>query len=259
MSYKFFLIIFLTIIFINNNQYSQIIVDSRVRINNIDFSLAGEEMIITYDLVNTKPVEKYQISVSIYTIAGKKLDAKSLTGDVGGDISGGYNKKIIWLISEDIAYLDDQIYIEIEAVHQNPRIIKPTGKGKAMILSTVFPGWGSSKTTLKGGHVMKGFLGYGCIVGFIYYNNLSDQSYTDYLNSSAASDREDLYDLSQKQHKNSQYMLIASGAVWLWDYATVFAAPNRSKKKGFKSEVVYLGPGINSQSNTLTMSVVLNF
>jgi len=259
MRYKLFIIAGILICTTINSFHAQVIVDSHAEIKNVDFNLADDQLVITYDLVNARANEKYIVNVSIYTEAGKKVDAKTFTGAAGENITGGYGKRIVWDISKDIAYLDDQIYVELEAIHQNPKIIQPIGKGKAILLSTLYPGWGSSKTTLKGYHVMKGTLGYGCIAGFFYYRYLSDQSYTDYRNSSNTSERDDFYDKSLKEDKTSKILLYSAGAIWLLDYVTILAAPNRSQQKGFKSEIVYLGPSFNPMMNYAGISLKYNF
>ncbi|GAJ14051.1 unnamed protein product, partial [marine sediment metagenome] len=68
---------------------SQIIVESKAKIQNVDFKLVNEQLIITYNLVNTKPREKFNISVNIFTVTGKEIDAQAFSGDVSSDISGG--------------------------------------------------------------------------------------------------------------------------------------------------------------------------
>jgi len=259
MKYKILIIAGIFITATINSLHAQVIVDSHAEIKNVDFNLVNDQLVITYDLVNARANEKYIVNISIYTEAGKKVDAKTFIGAIGENITGGYGKRIIWDISTDIAYLDDKIYVELEAIHQNPKIIQPIGKGKAMLLSTFYPGWGSSKTTVKGYHVMKGILGYGCIAGSFYYRYLSDQSYTDYRNSSNTSERDDFYDKSLKENKTSKILLYSAGAIWLLDYVTILAAPNRSQQKGFRSEIVYLVPSFNPVMNCTGISLKYNF
>jgi len=258
MNLKYYLILTLAFAF-NSVSPAQIIVDSKAQVKNIDFYLVGEDMVITYDLLNTKPSEKYKINISIFTQAGKKIDAKTFTGDVGENITGGYHKTITWKMSEDITYLNDQIYVEIEAINENPRIIQPTGKGKALLLSTIYPGWGSAKTTLKGAHALKGVLGYLCIAGAVSYNKRSGDTYNSYQEASTTSERDRLYNQTIDEFQKAQILAIAAGTVWLWDYVTVLAAPNRSKQKGFKSQILSIRPGLDPVYNFPNISLVLNF
>jgi hypothetical protein len=259
MKYKLLLILSLFAFFNIRTNFAQIIVDSHAEIKNVDFNLVNDQLVITYDLINNIASEKFIINVNIFTEAGKKVDAKTFTGAVGENISGGYKKKIIWDISKDIAYLNDKIFIEVEAVHQNPRIINPTSKAKAILLSTIYPGWGSSKTTLKGYHAMKGIVGYGCIAGYFYYSNLTDQSYKKYKSSTRSRERDDLYDKALSEDKTSKILLCSAGAIWLWDYITILAAQNRSQQKGFKSKIVYLRPYFNPSMSYSGISMKFNF
>lgn len=259
MKLKFLIITGIVIITIANFLNAQVIVDSHAEIKNVDFNLVEDQLVITYDLINARANEKYIVTVSIFTESGKKVDAKTFTGAIGENITGGYGKRIVWDISRDIAYLNDKIYVELEAVHQNPKIIQPTSKGKAILLSTFYPGWGSSKTTLKGYHTIKGVLGYGCIAGSFYYRYISNQSYTDYRNSSSTTERNDYYDQALKEDKASKILLSTAGAIWLLDYVTILAAPNHSQQKGFKSEIVYFGPSFNPVMNCAGIFLKYNF
>jgi len=67
---------------------------TEARIINIDFNLVGEDIVITYDIVNYAPGEKFIITIEVVTESGKKLNTRSLTGDVGSNISGGSKKQV---------------------------------------------------------------------------------------------------------------------------------------------------------------------
>jgi len=259
MKFKILLIGSLILLFTLNLSYSQIVVDTKAKVANVDFNLIDNELVITYDLLNTKPNEKFQIIIKISKEDGKQIDAKTLKGDVGENISGGIGKKIIWSVSSDIAYLDDQINVEVLANHQNPKIINPTSKGKAILLSTIYPGLGSAKITLKNVHLIKGVLAYGSVAGSFYFKNKSQKTFSEYQESSSTADRDKLYDQSIKEDKNSTILMYTAGAIWLIDYVTILISENRSQQKGLKSQVVYLGPSFDPRHNYKGMSLVINF
>ena len=239
--------------------FSQIIVDSKAKVNNVDFNLVNNELIITYDIINFKSKELFQVKVNILTESGKPVSARSFKGDFGENISGGQRKTITWNISKDIAFLEDQIYVEIEAINQNPRIIQPVTKGKAILLSTIYPGLGSSKITLKGYHLIKGLVAYGAIAGSFMYNEKSDQSFLDYHEAITSADRDKYFTTSQDQKQASKILLYTTGVVWLFDYITILATENRSMKKGFKSQIVYFGPALGYKSNFAGLTMLCNF
>ena len=199
-----------------NSSFSQIIVDSKAKVNNVDFNLVNNELIITYDIINSKSKELFEVKVNILTESGKLINAKSFKGEVGQNITGGQRKTITWDISKDIAFLEDQIYVEIEAINQNPRIIQPVTKGKAILLSTIYPGLGSSKISLKGYHLIKGLAAYGAIAGSFMYNEKSDQSFLDYHEATTPADRDLYFAASQDQKQASKILLYTTGALWLF-------------------------------------------
>ncbi len=258
---KFKLLVFLGLFFPNIicSLLSQIIVDTKAEVSNVDFNLINNELIITYDLLNAKSNEKFIISVNISTESGKLINSKTFKGDVGENITAGYSKKIIWSISDDIVYLDDKIFVEVTATHQNPKIIQPTSKSKAILLSTLFPGYGSAKTTLKTYHLIKGIAGYGCVVGYVSYKNKSDKSFSDYQSANTTSERDKFYNLSISEKQTSKALLYTGTGMWLLDYATILISENRSHRKGLKSQISYIGPDFGTANNYIGISMVIKF
>jgi len=221
---------YLIFIFINCSfLYSQVIVESKAKIQNVDFELVNEQLIITYDLVNTKPRERYNISVNIFTAAGKKIDAQAFKGDVNSDVSGGKKKKIIWEIQKDIAYIEAKIIVRVLAELQNPKIIGPTSKGTALFLSTLYPGWGSAKITLKKAHVLKGLLAYGCIAGTVIYNYKAYENYKQYKNTFETEESDKFYKDAENQYKLSEVFLYSAITVWSLEYLNILFAKNRTR------------------------------
>jgi hypothetical protein len=259
MKLKLLLIAGLISLIITNSLFSQVIVDSKAVVNNIDFSLENDELIIRYDILNSKPGELFQIKVNIVTEEGKPVSAKSFKGDFGDNISGGSGKIIIWEISKDIAFLDEKINVQVEAINQNPRVLKSVSKGKALLLSTLYPGLGSAKITLRGYHLIKGVAGYGCLAGSFLYKKKSNQSALDYNNATTSADRDKYFSSNHDENQLSKILLYTAGAIWIFDYVTVIASENRSQKKGFKSRIVYLGPAIGSGSYFAGMTMIYNF
>ena len=209
---------------------SQIIVDSKAVVSNVDFNLVNEELEITYDIENSSPGELFQIKVNIINESGKPVNAKSFRGDFGDNIPGGLKKKIFWEISKDIVFLDDKIHVEIIAVNQNPKLIKPVSKGTALIFSTFYPGLGSSKITLKNYHLIKGAAAYGLLAASIIYKQKAHQSSNNYNNAMTASDRDKYFSANQDQKQLSNIFLYTSAAVWLIDYVTILASENGSQR-----------------------------
>lgn len=242
-----------------NPSLSQVIVDSKATVSNVDFNLVNEELVIHYDIINSRSGELFKIGVKILTESGKSVSAKSFKGDIGENIAGGLHKTITWEISKDIAFLDDKINVEIEAANQNPRVIQPVSKGKAILLSTLYPGLGSSRITLKGYHLIKGVVAYGALAGSFIYKKKATQSSLDYDKAATTAERDKYFSAHQDQKQMSNILMYTSAAVWLIDYVTILASENRSEKKGFKSKIVYLGPAIDSKSYFTNMTMIYKF
>jgi len=258
---KIKLVVFIFFILLINckNLFSQIIVESKAKIQNVDFQLVNDQLVITYNLVNTKPREKFNISVNIFTVAGKEIDAQAFSGDVNSDVSGGYKKKIIWDIQKDIAYIEDEIIVRILAELQNPKIIKPTPKGTALLLSTLYPGWGSSKITRKKAHVLKGLLAYGCVAGAVIYNYKAYDNYDKYKNTFEVNESDKLFEDAENQYKLSEAFLYSAVAVWSLEYLNILLAKNRTRTTAGLNNNISIDYTYNKIVNTPMVTLKIDF
>jgi hypothetical protein len=74
--------------------------------------LAGEKIIVHYDLEDSNPANEYQISL----YSSQSNFATALTkvkGDVGSEINAGSNKKIEWSIREELGPFKGKLSLEI--------------------------------------------------------------------------------------------------------------------------------------------------
>ena len=151
---------------------------TKAKIDNVDFSQDGTSLIITYDIIKSKPNETFQIWIHVYTKSGKKIIPNDLTGDVGSNVVGGAYKKIIWDMEADQVFLDEEISVDVYAQSERKNIEKQPVKkkegisvGAAMGLSLALPGLGRRVVTGSGAAWLLGVAGYGCIGGAYYMNN----------------------------------------------------------------------------------------
>lgn len=215
---------------------------SKARIENIDFNLVGDDIIITYDIINSAPGEKFDIEIEIFTESGKKLDAKSLTGDVGKDIAGGRGKRVIWNFQNDNADLTEGIYVEVNAtshlkpvVEKKPKPVRKGGSlGGAFVKSVVFPGWGNS--SISGGpYWLMGFVGYGCMAGSVMMNQQASQSYDDYLKASDAGNRDNLFSDAESKDQLSKLLFGIGAVVWVTDLTILLIKGNNPRTYSYNS------------------------
>ncbi len=264
MKIKLFVICF--IIFYLNN-CAVLFAQSKAKIQNVDFELVNDELIITYDIAYFKPNEKFNISVNIFKSQGKKINANSFSGDIN-NISGGYNKKIIWHIKNDNVYFDEDIYVEILAEVISPDIskqsvkagkMKSAGRGGAFFMSAIYPGWGTSKMTLKNANLTKGFLAYGCVALSVYFNQEAVSYSDDYKESSDEQERNSLYNDAQQNDKISKIFAAGAATIWAIDLITVLSVKNKSKNTAFLNHEVTVGYSFNSVVKAPVLSLKYNF
>ena len=203
---------------------------TEARIINIDFNLVGEDIVITYDIVNYAPGEKFIITIEVVTESGKKLNTRSLTGDVGSNISGGSKKQVTWDFKNDNIKLTEGIYVEVIAksllVIEKPEPPKKKSLGGAFVKSLVFPGWGNTSIS-SGPYWLFGFAGYGCAAGSVLFNMQSYQSLEDYKVSLNIDERDQLFSDAESQNQLSTILMAGAAAIWVTDITILLIKGNK--------------------------------
>src|SRR5688572_12735677 len=74
--------------------------------------VAGEKIIVHYDLEDSNPNNEYQISLFSSQNNFAAALAK-VTGDVGGEIKAGNGKKIIWNAKEELGAYKGKLSLEV--------------------------------------------------------------------------------------------------------------------------------------------------
>ena len=237
---------------------------TEARIINIDFNLVGENIVITYDIVNYVPGEKFNITIEVVTESGKKLNARSLTGDVRSNISGGSNKKVTWDYKKDNIALTEGIYVEVIAesllVIAKPEPPKRKSLGGAFVKSLFFPGWGNS--SISGGpYWLFGFAGYGCAAGSVLFNMQSYQSLEDYKVSVDFNERDQLFSDAESQNQLSTILMAGAAAIWVTDITILLIKGNKPQNLTYKQNEIVpkLGYTIDPISKSPLMTLKITF
>lgn len=239
--------------------YGQVKIESQAKIDNIDFTLSDNKVIITYDLLNAKRQERFDIQVSIYKAStDTRINAKTFSGDLY-NLAGGKGKTIIWQLAEDLTYLDENIYVLLEATHLNPVTIPYTGKKTAYLQSTAFPGWGTSKMTLNNYHLVKGVAAYSLIALSIKSNYDAGNYYDKYQNATEANERDDYYKKAENSYRNSFYFIGGAAAIWLGEYLWLYLAPNKTDAQNMPQKKVSLYYNHNPETNTPALTLTYKF
>lgn len=211
---------------------------SKAQVENVDFFLAGENLIITYDIAKAKSGETFDVSVNISTASGQKLNAFALSGDIGPGVYAGKYKKITWDLAKDNVYIDDQIMVEVFARSMMPA--KSVSVGGALLRSLVFPGWGNSYAKGGGAYWLMGIAAWGAAGGAVYFNNEAYNAYEDYKNATEKDARDQLFADAEDHHQMQQNLMIAAAAIWAVDLIwTGIQAGNVNRKSRSKMAMGY--------------------
>lgn len=218
------LLLYLALLLSALNTYGQ----KPAEIQNTSLTLDNDQLVITYDLTNTKSGEKYYIWVEIKDKEGNKLEPKHLSGQVGNDIIGGKNLIIVWDYTREDFEVDAEINIQIKA-----RLLLKAypSYGSVLFSSVVFPGWGLSKIDNKKTYLLMGAAGYGSIAASYVYYSKSRKTYDNYKDSDVTSERDALYDEFTKQNNMSNVFAITAASIWavniIWTSVKYFNNKNK--------------------------------
>jgi hypothetical protein len=194
----------------NINSFAQ----TSARIDNTSLQIDNGRLIITYDLVNTRPNERFNVWIDVRKTTGQEIKAKNISGHVGKNIVGGKGLNIIWNFeSENIEYegnINVQVLAELITIH-NLKI------ERILIKSAVFPGWGLQDIEKVNPYLLIGIAGYGSLAAALIYNNKSNITYDQYLESDEIRERETLYDDFNSQENATKIFGISAAAIWIAD------------------------------------------
>lgn len=217
---------------------------SIARIQNINFGIEGDKMVITYDIVDAQKGEKFVPTLNVITVGGRMIPAVSVTGDVLTEISGGLGKKIYWDLKKDNVVIDDEIQIEIIArsimppAAEKPVVVAPTTPVKpspaiqqpqrvkhrhysptgVLIGSLFWPGSGNQKISRGGAWWMFGLIGYGSIAGSVLLNLQAVEMYSVYNDSYTSEDRDYYFDMASTFDEASENLAYLAMGVWAFDF-----------------------------------------
>lgn len=205
---------------------------SKAKVENVDFYLEDENLVITYDIVKAKTGETFDVSVNISTVSGQKLSAFALSGDIGPGVYGGKYKKITWNLEEDNVYIDDEIVVEVLAESMMKE--KAVSVGGALLRSLAFPGWGNSYVKQGGAYWLMGVAAWGAAGGAIYFNNKAYNAYEDYKASTDAEERDQFYTDAEDYHQMQKKLMIGAAAIWAVDLIWTGIQTGNAKRSGPK-------------------------
>lgn len=224
----------------------------KIRIEKPTLNYLDQKLYITYDLDNRK--YEYNITVEIINSSGNKINARSLSGEIGSNIKAGNNKSIVWNMTQDDIYIDDDISVKVIA-NLTP---KAHNKGKLILQSTVCPGWGQTKYSNGKPYWVIGVAGVACLAGSYWYNQKAVNSYDSYKVAVTTLDNGQYYDKAIQYDNTSKILGYSAIGIWAVNIIWMALTPNESKSLySYKRTKV----GLNSRlygDNTVSVSLVIN-
>ncbi len=225
---------------------------SNARIENIDFTAEFSKLVVTYDIVNAKSGEIFEIWIKVQTNSGKELIPSSTIGDIGKGVNGGLNKRIVWDVEADNVVLDEEFTVEVFAQSQKSQEKSITNNeqekakeskpgsisvGGAIALSALLPGLGNRVVKGSGAQWLLGVAGYGFIAGSVMLNNSAYNAYEDYKVATTPADRDDFYNKAESKNRTSKVLFGAAIVIWvgdlLWTGLQASSARKKSKQSNF--------------------------
>ncbi len=96
---------------------------SATMVSDPHLSLHDNVVHIAYDILYSSESEKFSIRVEVSDAKGRFLNARTLSGDIGEHVLGGYNKLIFWDIKADSIFLDEEIFVQVYALAEPPPVV----------------------------------------------------------------------------------------------------------------------------------------
>ena len=227
-------------------------------IRNTNISLDNDRIIITYDLVDAQPGEKFEVWLRISDASGVLIQGRRFSGDIGKNIKGGEGLVIYWNFEEDNIAISNEISIQVMAESLNKKALSYV---KALALSTVVPGWGLAKIEDKKLYGLMGLAGYGTIAAGLVFTLNSKNTYKDYDNSNQIDERETLYNSYISKKNTGEIFGWSAAAIWAADIVWMSLRYGKPKDdpQASVSRRITLGCTVSPVSETPVLSMNIRF
>lgn len=197
-----------------------------VQIETIDLAIVDKKLEISYEFVSSKKKHRFDVWLEITTVSGKKINARALAGDIGDNLPGGKDKKIIWDYNADGIVLNEEINVKVKAIVST--VVGAVNTGKVILQSIALPGWGLSTIDPDKPYWLLGVAGYAALGSSLYLRSSYKSNYDSYLNATDSDESKDFYDKSQSQKSLSG--VFAYSAIGIWSFGIIWTAIKASKK-----------------------------
>jgi hypothetical protein len=199
-----------------------------VSIETTQLQIVDKKLEISYDVIKAKKTDRFEVWVEIKNAEGEKINARTLSGDIGENQLGGSDKRIIWDYNADGLVLDENVSV---AVHANQSTLAgAVNTGSCILKSLVMPGLGISSIEKGKPYWLLGVVGYASLGTSIALRSSYKSNYDKYLNTSDATEASDYLQKSQSQQNTSTILMYTAIGTWsvsmIW---TIIKANKRNK------------------------------
>jgi hypothetical protein len=247
-----------------------------------ELKLKDNKLSIVYEIKNFNPEDKFKVRIEITDAEGLTIQAKSLTGDIGNEITGGKDKEITWDFKKDNFNTDTEIFVVVSAERIVPEQIaakessdeseqeesndqgtapeKQFSTASLLLHSALFPGLGFVKMEKSRLHLTKGAVGYACIVSSIIFNRIAVSNYNNYLDSYEIENSDNYFKKSVRQDNTSEVLAYTAIGVWATELIWVFIeSRNYNNKLSTFGKRISVDPVYDRYSKTSMICFSYNF
>ena len=102
-------------------------------ITDVDFNLVNNTIVVNYSITGALSNEVFEISLHFVNESGQAIIPVSVRGDIGVNVSGGFNKTIYWDIDNDRMEISGVVKAFVTIVSSHAIITEPyTGSPQIM-------------------------------------------------------------------------------------------------------------------------------
>jgi hypothetical protein len=200
------------------NSYAQ-------NIENVDFVVRENNIIVTYDVAGCGPKQLYDIKLIAFC-DGKEIHPQSISGDLK-KISCGKQKRIEWNVLNDNIELKGslQVVVAISKTYSTKITNGPSNAFYSMLL----PGLGDhfiNKNNKRWYYISLAYVG----LGYYAFKSKSESNdyYGQYHQATTQKEMDETYEAANSKYQTFQILLGLTAAVWVSDVVYVAV-------KGFKN------------------------
>jgi hypothetical protein len=234
------------------------LIAQKIKVVTTSIEDVDNKLLIKYDLLKSKAAQYFIVSLEITNSEGYPIPVKSLSGDIGDNISGGTNKQIVWDYNADKIIMQQDINIQVVAYLKGEKV----GLSKALILSTLWPGMGMYKKDKGKPYWMLGIAGYGSLGASYFLNKKANDNYDAYIRNNVDEQNDKLLSKSQNQNRLSKTVAYSAIGIWCINMVWTTIKAKNFKQKGvamYKNQNLIFYTVYDPYTKTSGFTLKLNF